>query len=769
MSMDLLWCEDCGKSLIGECKLHGPLIRVKDRVIPSQAHLTLPHYLTLRVLELRPGNQQILGVFAKKVIQKRTQFGPFVGKLSTKLTHYDDNRLVLQVLKDERKYFLDAPSEDCGNWMMFVRLARNQEEQTLVAYQYGGEVYFTTVKPIEPHTELKVWYAADYAKFMEASPVVKEESDICALSPVLTRECANAWICSNCSNVFGTFALLESHHCISKDKALLRSFRPANKLGPLKAKGKIKGKQRETGLDKSNAPYYKAISCSPSAKPTYASSGSVCGSIVTFVPTWRNGQSSLLTEREVEQPDSYHCQLCGKIFVSTEKLKVHSYGHTGERPYRCSQQGCTKAFISKYKLIRHMAIHSPQKSHHCGYCEKTFHRKDHLKNHLRTHDPNKMAFKCEECGKKYNTKLGYKRHLALHAATSGDLTCKVCFQAFGDTEVLLEHLRTHAGKPGSSTKEKKYKCDHCERYFYTRKDVQRHMVVHTGCKDFLCQFCAQRFGRKDHLTRHMKKTHPQELLKGTLQNGDLQNLSDRLSPFRVKEDASILSFPERASMQYGLLNTLEAEEYSSPHTHCQQSLQSTPPLEPSHLLRMSCVDSLSTNYCKPSPPLIPSNQNLKQHHRYGQNTLSCTLASLKNLPLKRNVKAHNVNLLEDLPLPAPHKINLEEASSGSTGDAGKYMMHKEPVTTVESVSMTDNLTHILGFWQFPQNDNQNNGGDITMAFSQEEASLKLNCLSQQQGTQLALDGVALNQLHHVPHFSSSTNSVALPHFHHAFR
>lgn len=34
--------------------------------------------------------------------------------------------------------------------MMFVRLARNQEEQTLVAYQHCGEVYFTTVKVVKP-------------------------------------------------------------------------------------------------------------------------------------------------------------------------------------------------------------------------------------------------------------------------------------------------------------------------------------------------------------------------------------------------------------------------------------------------------------------------------------------------------------------------------------------------------------------------------------------------------------------------------------------
>uniref|UniRef100_A0A3B4VLW4 Zinc finger protein PLAG1 n=1 Tax=Seriola dumerili TaxID=41447 RepID=A0A3B4VLW4_SERDU len=226
--------------------------------------------------------------------------------------------------------------------------------------------------------------------------------------------------------------------------------------------------------------------------------------------------SSYLSRRrraEGKPKKNFPCQECQKAFNSLEKLKVHSYSHTGERPYRCSHPDCTKAFVSKYKLLRHMATHSPEKNHKCSYCEKMFHRKDHLKNHLHTHDPYKEAFTCQECGKSYNTKLGFKRHLALHAANSGDLTCQVCLQPFPSTGVLLEHLKTHAGKSSGGTKEKKHRCEHCERRFYTRKDVRRHMVVHTGRKDFLCQYCAQRFGRKDHLTRHMKKSHPQELLR----------------------------------------------------------------------------------------------------------------------------------------------------------------------------------------------------------------------------------------------------------------
>lgn len=426
--------------------------------------------------------------------------------------------------------------------------------------------------------------------------------------------------------------------------------------------------------------------------------------------------------------------------------------------------------------LRHSATHSPQKSHQCGYCEKTFHRKDHLKNHLQTHDPNKMAFKCEECGKKYNTKLGYKRHLALHAATSGDLTCRVCAQEFGGTEVLLEHLKSHAGKPTGNTKEKKHKCDHCERHFYTRKDVRRHMVVHTGCKDFLCQFCAQRFGRKDHLTRHTRKTHPQELLKSRLQNGDSVGVLDQLFPFRLKEDAGTLSpFPERVSVQNGILSSSESEEYNCSHLHSQPSLQTALPLEPSpHLQRMGCADSLPAVHPSPCSTAIPANLNLHQPNKYDLSSTSFGAGSLKNLPIKVDVKGYNVHLLEDLPLPEPqslHKISLEEASSGPVGDTNKYPVHKETEAAAETTSLPFmDLTHVMSFWQLPPGDNQNTTGDITMAFGSEEPSHRLNGLGQQQGLQLATGGMAINQLHHLPRsFPSTTNSVTLPHFHHAFK
>ncbi|OTF74572.1 hypothetical protein BLA29_003506 [Euroglyphus maynei] len=71
--------------------------------------------------------------------------------------------------------------------------------------------------------------------------------------------------------------------------------------------------------------------------------------------------------------------------------------------------------------------------------------------------------------------------------------------------------------------ERRFQCDQCESRFFTQKDVKRHMVVHTGVRNFPCPFCKQRFGRKDHLVRHAKKSHDQDTRSCKRRNAD--NLS----------------------------------------------------------------------------------------------------------------------------------------------------------------------------------------------------------------------------------------------------
>lgn len=67
----------------------------------------------------------------------------------------------------------DTSSEDDCNWMMLVRPAAGPEHQNLTAYQHGDDVYFTTSRDIPPGAELRVWYAAFYAKKMD-KPMLKQ-------------------------------------------------------------------------------------------------------------------------------------------------------------------------------------------------------------------------------------------------------------------------------------------------------------------------------------------------------------------------------------------------------------------------------------------------------------------------------------------------------------------------------------------------------------------------------------------------------------------
>ncbi|XP_012882418.1 PREDICTED: zinc finger protein PLAGL1 [Dipodomys ordii] len=481
----------------------------------------------------------------------------------------------------------------------------------------------------------------------------------------------------------------------------------------------------------------------------------------------------------------FHCQICGKNFLTLEKFTIHNYSHSRERPFKCAQDECGKAFVSKYKLMRHMATHSPQKSHRCAHCEKTFNRKDHLKNHLQTHDPNKMSYGCEECGKKYTTVLGYKRHVALHAAHNGDLTCGVCALELGSTEVLMSHLKTHSEeKPPSAAREKKHRCDHCARSFYTRKDVRRHLVVHTGCKDFLCQFCAQRFGRKDHLTRHTKKTHSQELMRESLQAGEL------LNPFPAAAAAAVVPPPFQfkappmappppppppfavgPTPHGGLLGSLPADLQGLTLGPPEPILQPMPPM-PEPLAPMH-------------PMVAPGSPALTlQGPKYELGATCYPAPPLAGLPLKADPKGFcNMGVYDELPLQeplSPHKLN--QGFELVKIEPGMLSLPKELQVDALSMAIPASLeiSPLLGFWQVPSPPSPTGFGNNFVPMGPGEPLPRASGPPQQQQQLLpppiavgtAMGTVSLSQLPLPPMpyvFTTGPSTAILPHFHHAFR
>lgn len=374
-----------------------------------------------------------------------------------------------------------------------------------------------------------------------------------------------------------------------------------------------------------------------------------------------------------------------------------------------------------------------------------FHRKDHLKNHLHTHDPHKEAFTCQECGKSYNTKLGFKRHLALHAANSGDLTCQVCLQPFPTTGVLLEHLKTHAGKSSGGTKEKKHRCEHCERRFYTRKDVRRHMVVHTGRKDFLCQYCAQRFGRKDHLTRHMKKSHARELLRVKTEPGDLlEPVVYDLGSGSVKGElpGTLLPRPHQLNMYTGPI--LDREPFPSP-TH---------PLPLKY--------PLGSNFTSYAVSSLEREQNLKGELETYLMELQSSMPSSASEVQEPQLSSSKLELVPQVGvLEEVNEVSLSKMSTSVAANAG------DSVASASSLMDFSQLFNFLPLNGPPYNQVGGSGGQgVTFLPNEEPASLVQLPPQAPTGPEAAespLQGLPSSFI------SNLSSPTTLPRFHQAFQ
>ncbi|XP_045444424.1 transcription factor IIIA isoform X3 [Pipistrellus kuhlii] len=140
------------------------------------------------------------------------------------------------------------------------------------------------------------------------------------------------------------------------------------------------------------------------------------------------------------QQKQYVCTFggCEKTFRKHQQLKTHQCQHTNEPLFTCTQEGCGKHFASPSRLKRHGKVHEGYKCQKecsfvaktwtellkhvrethkekiiCEVCQKTFKRKDYLKQHMKTHNPERDVCRCprEGCGRTYTTVFNLQSHI----------------------------------------------------------------------------------------------------------------------------------------------------------------------------------------------------------------------------------------------------------------------------------------------------------------------------------------------------------------------
>ncbi|XP_065739092.1 PR domain zinc finger protein 10 isoform X8 [Phocoena phocoena] len=567
-----LWCEECNNAHSSVCPKHGPLHPIPNRPVLTRARASLPLVLYI--------DRFLGGVFSKRRIPKRTQFGPVEGPL-VRESELKDCYIHLKVSLDkgDRKdrdlhedLWFELSDETLCNWMMFVRPAQNHLEQNLVAYQYGHHVYYTTIKNVEPKQELKVWYAASYAEFVN-----RKIHDISEEERKVLREQEKNWPCYECNRRFISSEQLQQHLNSHDEKLDVFSRtrgrgrgRGKRRFGPGRRPGRPpkfirleitseNGEKCDDGTQ--DLLHFPTKEQFDEAEPATLNGLDQPEQPALAVPQLPpEAQSSLEHETETHelhlQPQHEESVLPTQSTLTADdmrrakriRVKKHVRSFHSEKIYQCTE--CDKAFCRPDKLRLHMLRHSDRKDFLCSTCGKQFKRKDKLREHMqRMHNPEREAKKADRISRSKT----FKPRITSTDYDSFTFKCRLCMMGFRRRGMLVNHLsKRHPDMKIEEVPEltlpiikpnRDYFCQYCDKVYKSASKRKAHILKnHPGAElppsirklrpagpgepdpmlsthtqltgtiatpPVCCPHCSKQYSSKTKMVQHIRKKHPE--------------------------------------------------------------------------------------------------------------------------------------------------------------------------------------------------------------------------------------------------------------------
>lgn len=152
---------------------------------------------------------------------------------------------------------------------------------------------------------------------------------------------------------------------------------------------------------------------------------------------------------------------------------------------------CGEKFEELDDYEKHQYKHNPAGEHLCNLCGKGFESAEILTGHMLLHSVTGVLINCPFCDQ-----LIRRNALTQHIKYGHNKIkpqCNVCLKTFANPNNLKRHMMIHSGV-------REFECDVCFKRFHQKITMQTHRLTHVN--PFACNQCDQTFESKTDLTEH---------------------------------------------------------------------------------------------------------------------------------------------------------------------------------------------------------------------------------------------------------------------------